>query len=221
MIFKALAAMVLLILLALAAYAGFGYFDALRDSDGLKQRAAGLMASQRGPDDLTQRKLHQLLAVEDPAFWRHNGFDVETKGAGLTTITQSLAKRLAFEDFEPGIGKIRQTTYALGLEQRLSKKEILALALETVQMGPGPDGWMEGMFDASMQIYGKPPAALSDHQWLKLVAVLIAPRQFNLQAPDKPLEDRVARIERLLAGRCAAQDERDVWLDRCGPAAAH
>lgn len=214
-LFKAGAAAVVLIALALGIYGATGYRDALRDAPELKARADALIAARRGPADLTRRKLDQLIRVEDPGFWQHNGVDLTSKGAGKTTVTQSLAKRLAFERFQPGIGKIRQTAYALGLERRLSKVEILALALDTAQLGRGPDGWMQGMFTASTQVFGKPPAALSDGQWLRLVAVLIAPRMYNLSTPDTRLDDRVGRIEKLLAGRCEPRGNGDVWLDGC------
>jgi membrane peptidoglycan carboxypeptidase len=209
-----------LILLAafstLVIYAGFGYVDALRESAGLKERADALISARRGPDDLSQGKLQQLLRVEDPAFWQHGGVDVQTDGAGLTTLTQSLSKRLAFKRFKPGLPKIRQTTYAWGLEARLSKKQILALFLDTAQLGRGAHGWMQGIFATSVQLYGKQPAELTDRQWHRLIAVLIAPKEFDLLAPDNRLDDRVRRIERLLGGKCSPQGERDVWLTGCG-----
>ncbi len=214
-ILKSVVGLFLLFLLTLVFYAGKGYADALSDSPALKLRAQGLIAHGHGSDDLTQRKLNQFLEIEDPAFWKHNGVDLETKGAGFTTITQSLSKRLAFEQFKPGLRKIRQTTYALGLEKKLSKREILALFFDSAELGNGPTGWMTGMFGTSQQIYGKPPADLTDHEWLRLVAVGIAPKQFNLLAPDEKLAERVRRIERLLSGKCKPQNVRDVWLQGC------
>ena len=189
--------------------------SALSKRVDLRRRAVSLIAAGRGPNDLTPRKLTQLLRVEDPAFWSHHGVDVQTKGAGLTTLTQSLAKRLAFRRFKPGIGKLRQTTYAMGLEKRLSKQQILALFLDTAQLGRGPKGWMEGMFVASQDVYGRQPAQLTDREWLSLVAVLVAPGQFDLRARDLKLDDRVRRIQRLLAGVCQPTREQDVWLEGC------
>nr|WP_315589091.1 transglycosylase domain-containing protein [Sphingomonas psychrotolerans] len=212
---KVAGAVLLGTLMAVIAYAALGYFDALRDSAGLKQRADALIAAGRGPKDLTEPKLADLLRIEDPAFWQHGGVDVQTRGAGLTTLTQSLSKRLAFKRFKPGLAKIRQTTYAWGLEARLSKPEILALFLDTAQLGRGPNGWMQGMFATSAQLYGKQPAELTDRQWRRLVAVLIAPREFNLLTSDKRLDERVRRIERVLDGKCRPRGERDVWLNGC------
>jgi membrane peptidoglycan carboxypeptidase len=138
-----------------------------------------------------------------------------TPGAGFTTVTQSLAKRLAFAHFRPGLSKIRQTAYALGLEKRLSKVQILALYLDTVEMGRGPRGWTKGFFDTSLQIYGRPASELDDQQFFAMVAVLIAPAQFNLRSPDARLNGRVGRIERLIADKCQPLNFRDVWLQGC------
>ena len=198
-----------------AGYAATGYFDALRDAPSLAVRADALIAADHGPADLTPRKLDELLRVDDPDFWNHRGIDLATPGSGMTSITQSLAKRLAFFDFKPGFRKLRQSAYAIGLERRLSKRQILALALDTAEMGRGPHGWMHGLFVASLQVYGKPPAALDDRQWLRLVAVLVAPRRFDLFSADPALDDRVGRIQRLLAGRCRPSGKRDIWLEGC------
>lgn len=212
---KYLFAAALLLVAAALAYGAIGYSDALSDAEGLARRADALIAEGRGGDDLGGDRLKQLLMVQDPAFQDHAGVDLTTAGAGLTTVTQSLAKRTAFENFKPGIGKIRQTGYAIGLEQRLTKDQIMALWLDTVEMGTGPDGWMKGFYSASEAVYGKSPAELSDRQFLSLVAVLIAPSRYDLLREDPQLEDRVARIERLVAGSCAPADHGDVWLDGC------
>jgi monofunctional biosynthetic peptidoglycan transglycosylase len=141
---KAVAITVVLVVAAALAYGAKGYLDAVGDADTLRQRADGLIAAGRGGHDLGQDRLAELLKVQDPAFFDHRGADFHSPGAGLTTISQSVSKRLAFEDFRPGIGKIRQTGYALGLEARLEKDQILSLWLDTLEMGRGPDSWMTG-----------------------------------------------------------------------------
>lgn len=206
----------LLLALAAAALYGFkGYLDARSDGAGLRTRADRLIADGRGPDALGPGRAEAVLKVQDPGYRDHGGVDFTTPGAGLTTLTQSLAKRLAFEHFKPGIGKIRQTGYALGLEQELDKTQIYALWLDTLEMGNGPDGWMTGFFLASQSIYRKQPADLSDAEFQALVAVLIAPGRYDLRAPSEDLRERVRRIDRLVAGECAPADHGDVWLDGC------
>lgn len=204
-----------MVVAGLTFYAVDGYLDALRDASALAERADRLIAEGRGPSGLGLGRFELLLRVEDPAFETHNGVDLSSPGAGITTLTQSLAKRLAFERFRPGLGKLRQTTYALGLERRLTKEQIAALALDTAQMGRGPDGWMQGFYTASGDIYGRAPEALTEAEFLRLVAVLIAPARYDLQRPDPELDDRVGRITRLVHETCEPTGPRDVWLDGC------
>lgn len=204
-----------LLLIGFVGYGAKGYWDALSDAEDLRARADAVIAQGRGGDSLGTAHRAILLAVEDPDFSTHSGVDFSTPGAGLTTITQSAAKRLAFEEFHPGIGKIRQTGYALGLESRLSKEQILALWLETLEMGNGPDGWMVGFHSASSTIYGRPPAELTEAEFIRLVAVLIAPASYDLFRRDARLDERAARIRRLAAGACTPAGFSDVWLEGC------
>jgi hypothetical protein len=62
--------------------------------------------------DLSSRQLEILLKVEDPSFYTHHGVDFTTPGAGWTTITQALAKRFYFDDFQQGLMKVKQTLCA-------------------------------------------------------------------------------------------------------------
>lgn len=213
-----LAVLLALPLLVLGGYGLSGYVQALVDAPALSARADRLIAAGRGGAGLGNGRIAQLLAVQDPGFAHHHGVDLSTPGAGMTTLTQSLAKRLAFRHFRPGLAKIRQTTYAMGLEQRLSKPQLVALFLDTVEMGRGPKGWMTGFFTASRLLYDTPPAALDQRRFLGLVAVMIAPAQFDLRRGDPALAERIDRIERLIGGRCRPQDERDVWLNGCAAA---
>lgn len=210
----------LLIAVILVLGAGVGIFawtftEARRDADALIARADALIDAGFGGEALGEARLAMFIAVQDPGSADHNGLDLSSPGAGITTITQSLAKRVAFEDFQPGLSKLRQTAYAMGLETRLSKAQIIALWLDTLEMGRGPDGWMTGFFTASQTVFGAPPAEISDDAFLHLIAVLIAPGTYDLMTEDAALDTRVARITRLLAGECAPQGNGDVWLDGC------
>lgn len=207
---------ILLVAFAAFGYGAKGYLDAARDAGDLRQRADLLIAQGRGGESLGPGRVAQVLRVQDPAFLTHSGVDFTTPGAGATTISQSVSKRLAFERFRPGLGKIRQTGYALGLERHLTKGQILALWLDTLEMGRGPQGWMTGFHTASMAIYERPPADLSQAEFLRLMAVVIAPASFDLSKNDPALADRAARLQRLITDQCAPTDHGDVWLQQCG-----
>lgn len=121
-------------------YGAKGWYDATVSAKALKARAHTLTENGRGADSLAPERLSVLLKVEDPGFYAHSGIDLTTPGAGLTTLTQSLSKRLAFEEFKPGISKIRQSGYAMGLDTVLTKDEQIALFLDTAAMGNSSGG---------------------------------------------------------------------------------
>jgi len=202
----------------LVSYYGRGYSDAMDDARSLSRRASIEIAAGRSPEDLGPGRAAMVLEVQDPAFLVHEGSDYAGSGGGRTTVTQSLAARMAFEQFRPGVAELRRSGYARGLEAGLDKRRILTLWLDSVDMGRGPEGWLRGIFAASQAIYGKPPAQLSDREFLRLVAVATAPGAFQLMEPDPALDERVARIERLLAGHCRPQGREDVTLDGCAKA---
>jgi membrane carboxypeptidase/penicillin-binding protein PbpC len=214
-IFKVATGVVALVVVGCVGYGAHGYFDAISDADDLRARADALLAANLGGSSLGEKRYRQLLAVQDPRFEHHGGVDMTTPGAGVTTISQSLAKRVGFESFTPGIGKIRQTGYALGLERELSKEQILALWLDTLEMGHGPDGWVTGFHRMSEAVYGAPPHEIDDDQYRSLLAVLIAPGRYRIGTEDDALADRVERIRRLVSGECAPIDNSDVWLEGC------
>ncbi|APX13215.1 transglycosylase domain-containing protein [Tateyamaria omphalii] len=213
--FKIAVSLLLLLGAGVFGYGAFGYWDAVRKSDEFAARADALIAEGMGPDGLGVERLRPLILVQDPGFLDHGGVDLSTAGAGLTTISQSLSKRLGFEEFRPGIGKIRQTGFAIGLEDRLNKVQILALWLDTVEMGRGPEGWMTGFFQASESIYGRALGELNNQEYHRLLAVLIAPGQFRLLEADGALDERASRISRLLSGDCSPDGQGGVWLDGC------
>lgn len=212
---KIATSVLVVLVVGIVGYGALGYWDAVRQSDEYAMRANALIADGRGADNLGAERLRQLILVQDPGYLEHDGIDLSTQGAGLTTISQSLSKRLGFNEFRPGIGKIRQTGFALGLESQLNKNQILALWLDTVEMGRGPDGWMTGLFLASESIYGRPLMEVTDQEFHRLLAVLIAPGQFRLLEEDDALVDRSSRIARLVLGDCSPDGQRDVWLDGC------
>ncbi|MEP2978954.1 MAG: transglycosylase domain-containing protein [Lentilitoribacter sp.] len=205
----------LALIVGIFGYGGKGWYDAVQMSDGFVAKAEQLSSSGRGVESLTSQQLETLIKVQDPGFYDHDGIDFSSKGAGLTTLTQSLAKRLGFEKFTPGIGKIRQSGFALGLDSVLSKHQQVALFLDTAEMGKGPDGWITGFHKAAEIIYQKPVAKLDENEFNALVAVLIAPAQLKLSAPDAALEERVARITKLAHKECEPNNFNDVWLEGC------
>jgi membrane peptidoglycan carboxypeptidase len=157
-----------------------------------------------------------LLRVDDPGFFHHRGVDFSTPGAGMTTITQALVKRLFFDNFEPGFAKIEQSLIArFVLDPAMSKRDQLEVYFNYAYFGSDRGRDILGFAAAAEHYYHKPFAALSDREFLSLVAMGMAPR--NLDPVRHPAEnaERVRRIEAMLAGRCVPSGLRDVSYEDC------
>jgi membrane peptidoglycan carboxypeptidase len=168
------------------------------------------------PETLGEARIQALLRVEDPGFFEHHGVDTETAGAGFTTLTQSLAKHLYFDDFAPGLGKVSQSLLArFALDPLVSKQEQLRLFLNTAYLGTVAGRDVRGFGQAAHIYYGKAAAQLSEEEYLALVAMLVAPKTYHVRTAPEANRERVARIRRLLAGQCQPDGVRDTALEGC------
>lgn len=155
------------------------------------------------PAELSDERIDTLLKVQDPDFWTRED-SVDWSAPLATTVAQSVVKKLYFEDFKPGIAKIRQTLIAQFAVGPLASKNAQLAAFIDVNG-----------FDASARKwFGKPLAELTDDEFLSLVATSNNPRDY---APGTPANaERVRRIEKYLAGLCERRGLADVWLESCG-----
>lgn len=164
---------------------------------------ARALASDRlalSADDLSAPQIAALLAVYDPHFFSHKGWDFG--GGTMTTITQSLVKRLYFKQFKPGIRKIRQSLIArFVLDSQMSKKDQLKLFINTTWMGRVDDRPVEGFAEAAQAFYGKRFDELSFDEFLSLL-VFDRPAELNVHINPEGNRRRVRQIKRLLAGKC-------------------
>jgi membrane peptidoglycan carboxypeptidase len=185
------------------------------------ERAEAGMAEPLDPADLPPGRIEDLLAVEDPAFFHHQGVDVSTPGAGWTTITQGLAKDLYFDAFRPGpVAKLEQSLAALVLDARIPKERQLALFLGSAYLGESAEGAVNGFAPAARAWLGKDVGQLDRREFLSLVAMAIGPNEYGIVGHPARNAERVARIERLLAGECRPTGWRDVTYERCASARA-
>ncbi|MDQ3075230.1 MAG: transglycosylase domain-containing protein [Pseudomonadota bacterium] len=165
---------------------------------------------------LTPARTAQLLKVEDPTFFTNKGIDFSSPGAGMTTISQSLGKRLFFDDFSPGFAKgelIALTRFALYPE--VNKERVLQAFLATAYFGRRDGRAVIGIGAAARAWFGRPLATLSEQEFLMLIAMLPAPAALDPYRHAAANAERVARIERLLADQCRPSGLRDVMLEGC------
>ena len=144
-----------------------------------------------------------VLVAEDNSFYDHEG--VDTKGMkeafernwkrrklthGGSTITQQLAKNLYLSPSRNPIRKVREYFIARSLEKHLTKKRILEIYLNVVEMGER----VYGAEAASRHYFGKSAAALTTREAALLAGCLPNPRVMNPGNPNKRLRARQQMI---------------------------
>jgi membrane carboxypeptidase/penicillin-binding protein len=150
--------------------------------------------------DLSPAQVRALLAVQDPRFHQHQGWDFA--GGTMTTITQSLVKGLYFRDFRPGIRKIRQSLIArYALHPAMSKDDQLRLFVSTIWLGQVDGRPIVGFAEGARAFYGKRFAELTFDEYLSLL-MFDRPAELNVHVNPEGNRRRVRQIHRLLAGEC-------------------
>ena len=150
-----------------------------------------------------------VIVAEDFDFASHNGFalneiiDSVYKGLrnfriprGASTISQQLAKNLYLSNSRNPLRKVREAIITYKLEKTLTKRRILELYLNIVELGPG----IFGAEAASFYWFSKPASALNPAESAKLAAILPGPNSFfnPIRHPG-----RVATRQQILLRRMA------------------
>ncbi|MFA5031777.1 MAG: biosynthetic peptidoglycan transglycosylase [bacterium] len=162
--------------------------------------------------DLNQWQIDALLTIEDPNFYKHNGMDLKTPGAGITTITQGLVKIYYFSHFKPGFAKLKQTLIAVfALNSLVSKNDQLRLFINNVYLGNVNNKLVIGFDKAANIYYNKPINQLTEREYLSIVAMIIAPQNFNiLNRPEANLE-RTERLISVILGEYKPKSLMDIY----------
>jgi membrane peptidoglycan carboxypeptidase len=162
--------------------------------------------------------LNALVATEDARFYEHNGVDVigitraavknfqnERVTEGGSTITQQLVQNIlissATTDEEKAVAegttyeaKLREAKYAINLEKKMTKQEILTSYSNAVFLG----NRAYGVQAAARVYFNTDAAALTIPQSAMLVALLRSPIEYDPYVyPAVALERRDLVIERM------------------------
>lgn len=138
--------------------------------------------------DISPHLVHAVLAIEDHRFYDHFGLDpvgiaraVWTnlksggKVQGASTITQQLARNLYLTQERTWGRKIREAIYALQLEMRFDKNDILEQYLNQIYFGHST----YGVQAASRLFFGKDAKDLTLAESALLAGVPKGPRYFS------------------------------------------
>ena len=138
-------------------------------------------------DDMPQRYLDAVVAVEDHRFYTHGGIDLISIGRaaindirtmslaeGGSTITQQLAKNLFFTQEKRFERKVAEVFMALDIEGAYDKREILELYVNSSYFGDG----LTGIGQACWGYLGHAPADMDDYECTLMAGIPNAPSVF-------------------------------------------
>ena len=149
-----------------------------------------------------------MVAVEDRRFYSHPGVDpigigralsVNARAGrnrqGASTITQQLARNIFLTQAKTAARKISEVAYALALEQRFSKDQILELYLNRVYFGGGS----YGIDAASRRFFGHPATRLSLPEAAIIAGLVKAPSRYAPSADPQAARTRAATVIAVMA----------------------
>jgi len=140
-------------------------------------------------EQLPTNMVEALIATEDERFYEHSGIDWRGtlrafvymgKRGGASTITQQLARQIfvgvrSRNMLKTVLQKAQEWVISVQLEQRYTKKEILAMYLNNYDFGYQADG----VQSAAKIFFDKTPQALSTEESATLVGMLKNSSYYN------------------------------------------
>nr|AOE12133.1 glycosyl transferase family GT51 [uncultured bacterium] len=140
-------------------------------------------------DQLPTNMVEALIATEDERFYEHSGIDWRGtlrafvylgKRGGASTITQQLARQIfvgvrSRNILKTVLQKAQEWVISVQLEQRYTKKEILAMYLNNYDFGYQADG----VQSAAKIFFDKTPQTLSTEESATLVGMLKNSSYYN------------------------------------------
>jgi penicillin-binding protein 1A len=140
-------------------------------------------------EQLPTNMVEALIATEDERFYEHSGIDWRGtlrafvyigKRGGASTITQQLARQIfvgvrSRNILKTVLQKAQEWVISVQLEQRYTKKEILAMYLNNYDFGYQADG----VQSAAKIFFDKTPQALSTEESATLVGMLKNSSYYN------------------------------------------
>jgi len=163
-----------------------------------------------------------VVAAEDANFYTHEGVDYEAireaikadlkKGKfarGGSTITQQVAKNLFLSREKTLTRKIKEVVLARRLDDVLSKRRILELYLNVVELGP----MVYGIGHGAQYYFGKHPSALTVRECAFLASMLPGPKVYDpYRKMDRVMKRSDRILRRMLSARMISREEYDAAM---------
>lgn len=148
-----------------------------------------------------------VIACEDKRFYSHFGIDVLAVGRalsvnlrekrfaqGASTITQQLARNVFLSPKKTFARKLREMEFALALELRYSKKQILEMYLNRIYLGQAGERGIYGVEEASRFYFSRHAVDLSLEEAALLAGIIHAPNRYSLARNPQTALDRRGKV---------------------------
>lgn len=157
-------------------------------------------------EDISPWVVRAAVAAEDDTFMEHFGFDFKAiresyeqnlKGRsirGASTITQQTCKNLFLWENRTYVRKVVEAYYTILVEVFWSKKRILEVYLNIIEMGDG----IYGIERAARTYYSKPAKKLTPQESAMIVAIFPSPRKRDPRHAGSYLLSRQQQILRAM-----------------------
>jgi monofunctional biosynthetic peptidoglycan transglycosylase len=166
-----------------------------------------LKKSWKSIDYVTDKFSYAVLTSEDIQFPHHFGFDFEQiyksiksgmksgkRMRGASTISQQTAKNLFFTPKRSWIRKVPEMGITVCLELLWTKKRILEVYINIIEMGDG----IYGVEAAAQHYFNKTAATLSKRECALIAACLPNPRRFKANKPTPYIKRKVDVVQRYM-----------------------
>lgn len=176
-------------------------------------------------EQLPPALMQALLVAEDRRFFRHFGVDFVGMGralianlgagrivAGGSTLTQQLAKTWFVGAERTYDRKVRELIYALILELRFSKREILEAYINAVYLGQFGRYEIRGFGSAALFYFGRPVEELNVGESALLVGLLKGASFYNpWRHPARAIERRALVLAAMADSGALSEGESRGW----------
>lgn len=173
-------------------------------------------------EEMPESFIQAIIAVEDKNFYKHHGIDIggilrafyinikaRKVVEGGSTITQQTAKNLFLSNERTFLRKAKELIYALELERKYSKDEILSMYCNTIYFGQGA----YGIEVAARTFFAKSAKDLNLAESALLAGLPRWPSQYNPYInPDAAKKRQEVVLQRMLDEQKITEEERQEAL---------
>jgi monofunctional biosynthetic peptidoglycan transglycosylase len=174
---------------------------------GLEGKPFRLTKNWTSIDYVSDKFCLAVITSEDVKFIRHYGFDFEQisnsierglkrgkKLRGASTISQQTAKNLFFTPKRSWVRKVPEVCITLCLELLWTKKRILEVYVNIIEMGDG----IYGVDAAASAYFSRTASNLSSRESALIAACLPNPRRWHPNRPSRYIDRKARGIQRYM-----------------------